>query len=162
MSEQAQPMSQVDEDILNALEAMNDGGDEEAFGDLEAIVDAEAKEEDGQWFDWPALKGARVHIAHLRNAADRHAELERKYRQRKGLMEGELPPAVSSRLWEESMFGTVVKGWTGMPKGGLQVVFNLDNFRSTMKLHRFRSFVLERSRNLQAKRDAVEAAAGKG
>jgi len=151
-----------DDNILAALESMNDAGDDQSFDDLSAILEAEASEEAGQWFDWPALQGAQVHIAHLRNAADRHADLERKYRVRKGQMEGELAPAVANRLWEESLFGSVVLGWKGIREGGLEVVFNLDNFRKLLKVHRFRTFMIERSRSIQAKRDAVEGKVGKG
>lgn len=162
MSE-VKPAPQSDEDnILAALEAMNEAGDDQSFGDLSAILDAETQEEAGQWFDWPALKDARVHIAHLRNAADRHAELERKFRVRKGQMEGELAPSVATRLWEESLFGSVVLGWEGIRENGFEVVFNLENFRKLMKVHRFRTFMIERSRSIQAKRDAVEAKVGKG
>lgn len=161
MSE-VKPAQSTDDDILSALEAMGDTGDEQPFGDLSAILEAEQQEEAGQWHDWPDLAGASVHIAHLRAAADRQSDLERQYRIRKGKVEGELPPEISQRLWEESLFGSVVLGWKGIKEGGFEVTFTLANFRKLWKTFRFRRFVIQKAKSIQAKRDAVEGEVGKG
>lgn len=151
-------------DIVEALLAIDTEANDLVVddGDLSALLDAEKTEEAGQWFSFPNMRGVSVHIAPLRMAFDSKAKLEKEYRSRKGLrVDDPLPAEVEKRLWDDSLFGSVVLGWKGMKKAGLVLPLNVANFREAMKAHRFRKFVLEHATSLQKKQEAVEESLGK-
>jgi hypothetical protein len=54
---------------------------------------------------------------------------------------------VDERLWREALFGTVVKGWEGIPLNGFALPFNEKNYRILIANRRFRSFVFEQARS---------------
>lgn len=148
----AEPESTDFLEELAALEAELDEQEAESVSDLFAT---EAAEKAGRWFRWPALRGAEIQIAHFSASVDRKAELEATYRKKKSKLPNEpLPAKVEERLWEEAIFGTVVRGWRGLRDGDRELVFNELSFRKLMRLRRFRSFVLSKAREAQNFRDA--------
>lgn len=147
-------VSSQEGDFLEELAALEADLDDTPVSDLSEVLACEKAETEGREFAWPALRGAHVTIAHFTAAIDRKAELEAIYRKRKSKLPSEqLPAKVEERLWEEAMFGTVVKGWRGMVNGGNALVFNLQNYRMAMRLRRFRAFVLSKAREAQNFRD---------
>lgn len=149
--EEASPAAaeQQGSELIDELAGLIDRLEEDKpFTDLDQLFDTEHVEKLGRPFDWPAMPGAQVHIAHFTACVDKKSELEEKVRQKKGKLPGEkLSNRVEERLWEEAMFGTVVKGWSGIKKGGYEFPFNQANYRALMKVRRFRSFVLEKARD---------------
>lgn len=156
------PPSEDADDFLEQLAALEASAEEKESEDIAQIMDTELAETTGRWFHWPALKGAEIQIAHFSAAIDRKSELETKYRKSKSKLPNDpLPPKVDERLWEEALFGTVVRSWRGMRYNGYELPFNQVNYRMVMRLRRFRSFVLGKAREAQNFRDAArETVAG--
>lgn len=139
---------------LAALEAELEG---EPFEDLRDLLDTDHAETLGLTFDWPAMPGAKVTIAHMSAAVAKKTQLETKYRSKhRKLPQDSLPSNVEERLWHEAMYGTVVKGWSGLKLDGKPFGFTLDNYRTLMKIRRFRAFVIEKSRDADAFRSRAD------
>ena len=140
--------------FLEELDGMDlsDPG-EEVFDSLGDLFAKEELEDEGTWFDWPAIPGARVHIAFFGNCNDKRIALERAYREKKQIPYSKaLHPAVEEALYRDSMFKTVVKGWE-ITDGGRVLEFNEKNYLRLMKTKRFRSFVMEKSSQLDEFRE---------
>lgn len=152
---EAPPAEAENGDLIAELDALEAELDEQEADDLAEIFAAEQHEKEGRWIRWPALKGCEVHLAHFTAATDAKSQLEATYRKRKRKLPSEaLPAQVEERLWEEAMFGTVVRGWRGMTDGATELPFTKLNYRRLMGLRRFRSFVLAKAREAQNFRDA--------
>lgn len=136
--------------FFDELEALEEGLEAATVDDFEQVMDGEKAEATGREFEWPLLKGCRVHIAHFSAAVEKKAELEAVYRKRKSKLPSEqLTDKVQEKLWREAMFGTVVKGWSGFKRGGYEQPFNLANYRAAMESRKFRLFVMAKSKDAQ-------------
>jgi len=154
----AKPKPDSTDGLLDELAALESELDGKPFDDLADLFSAEHAEKIGRAFEWPAMPGATVTIAHISAAVDKKAELEDQYRKRKAKLPGErLVARVEERLWEEAMLGTVVKGWSGLKRDGYEYPFTAANYRALMRVRRFRAFVLEKARDADAFRAQVDA-----
>lgn len=140
-----------DLELLDELAKLQAESAEETFADISELFETEHREQLGVWIDWPAVPGARVHIAHFSACADKREELERRFRERHQVAtETPLSRRVSEALWRECFFGTVVKGWSGLLKAGQAFEFNERNFRELIQVRRFRAFVRDKSTAAEA------------
>lgn len=144
-------------DLLEELAALDLLQEDKPFADLDELFGAEHAEKLGREFDWPAMPGAKLQIAHFSAAIDKKNELEDRYRRRKNKLPGErLAARVEERIWEEAMLGTVVKGWSGLRRGGYDYPFTEANYRALMRVRRFRSAVLEIARDSDRFRERAD------
>ena len=155
-----------DEESLDALDTLAgmDLEDEGTFDDLDQIFEAEDAEKAGRPVEWPAMPGAKVHIAHFSACLEKRRKLEDKLRERKRWTTQktpERPAKISEELWREAMFGTVVLDWEHVPHRGRDLEFSLRNYRSLIKTRRFRTFVFENCQDADQYRAEQEDEAGK-
>lgn len=158
------PAAESEAESLSFIESLSDALEAKATGTFLDLSELESREEEeltGRKFDWPAMPGAWVQIAAFRACLEKKNELERKFRDKKGLFGKELDPKVEENLYRESMFGTVVKGWSGITDKGFAKPFNLENYRRLMNTFRFKVFVMEKAKSVQDEIERNEEAARK-
>jgi hypothetical protein len=159
------PDGELSEEQMALLKKMA-GGDldlepevEPPFGDLEELFEAEEREVLGLEFEWPLFPGSSVTIAHVTAMTEKRNELESEWRAKhEWELPKPLPPRVDEQLVRLSMFGTVIKRWSGIPLGGKPLPFGRETFLKLIATRHFREFFLPIARSAARFREKTQEA----
>lgn len=157
----------LNEDQLRLLEAF--GLDDEAldpqpsrqYDRLDDLLEFERHQDEGFWVDWPAVKGARVLLAHPEAAGLAYPAKEREVRAKGKVREGaDTPAPLIVKAAGLAAFGRSVKGWE-LVLDGRPLEFNQVNFLMMWRVRPFRNFIADQALLFRSAPQSLSDKAGK-
>lgn len=137
--------------------------EQQKFRSLDELFEQEEAELLGREFEWDAVPGCFITIAHASAARQKMLKMEAAYREKRQVPLGQpLPTDALLSLIRDAYFGTVVKGWRGMKLKGAELAFTEAVHRRLWDgARRYREFVLAKaSAEEEFRRQQNEAARG--
>jgi hypothetical protein len=146
---------------LDPLEGQVEDEDDLVFDSLDQLLECERHEGEGFWIDWPAVKGARVLLAHPESAGLAFPAKEREVRALGKVKDGDpTPAALIVKAAGLAAFKRTVKDWD-LVLNGKPLEFNKINFLMMWRVRRFRDFVAGQAVRFRQNPQAISEQAGK-
>lgn len=150
--------------ILQAFgmdDELSGGAEDQTFETLDDLLEFEQQLDEGYWVEWPAVRGARVLLAHPETAALAYPQAEREVREKAGIKDGELTPAaLILKAAGLAAFERSVKGWE-IELAGQPLSFNRVNFMRLWRSRAFRSFLADQANLFRSRPQSLGDEAGK-
>ena len=136
-------------------------GDDIVFETLDDLLECERHEAEGFWIDWPAVRDAKLLMAHPESAGMVYPQKEREVRAQGKVKDGEDTPAVLVvKAAGLAAFSRTVKDWK-LELQGQPIEFNKVNFMMMWRSRRFRTFVINKAMHFRLDPAALGDNSGK-